>query len=152
MPVFWVASEDHDLPEVNVLHVLDQADRLLRYSLPLEAGRTMLSEVEPGPGVEKLLTDLRATLPFEIDGVVIKVDAKTDPVVFVLWGNYARKKLPLIDQSRHVVVESAHPSPMAADPRSRAPGAESASCGRSRPTRRRARSPLGRSPRGSRDR
>jgi uracil-DNA glycosylase len=32
----------------------------------------------------------------------------------VLWGAYARRKKPLIDQSRHVVIESAHPSPLSA--------------------------------------
>lgn len=36
------------------------------------------------------------------------------PVVFVLWGNEAQKKRPLIDQNRHVVIASAHPSPLSA--------------------------------------
>lgn len=34
--------------------------------------------------------------------------------VFILWGNYAREKKRLIDQSRHTVIESAHPSPLSA--------------------------------------
>jgi len=34
-------------------------------------------------------------------------------VVFLLWGNYARTKAPLIDSSRHLVLEAAHPSPLA---------------------------------------
>lgn len=46
------------------------------------------------------------------DAVIKAVNAKTDPVVFVLWGANARKKISLIDQSRHVVIESAHPSPL----------------------------------------
>jgi len=48
------------------------------------------------------------------DEVIRTVDAKPEPVVFVLWGGYARKKKPLIDTSRHVVIESAHPSPLSA--------------------------------------
>jgi uracil-DNA glycosylase len=48
------------------------------------------------------------------DAIIRKVSDKPDPVVFVLWGNYARKKKALIDQSRHVIVESAHPSPLSA--------------------------------------
>jgi uracil-DNA glycosylase len=48
------------------------------------------------------------------DAVIQAVNAKTDPVVFVLWGAYARKKIALIDQSRHVVIESPHPSPLSA--------------------------------------
>lgn len=48
------------------------------------------------------------------DAVIRAVNAKTDPVVFVLWGANARKKIALIDQGRHTVIESAHPSPLSA--------------------------------------
>ncbi|OGT23052.1 MAG: uracil-DNA glycosylase, partial [Gallionellales bacterium RIFOXYD2_FULL_52_7] len=48
------------------------------------------------------------------DAVIQAVNAKTDPVVFVLWGANAHKKIGLIDQSRHIVIESAHPSPLSA--------------------------------------
>lgn len=48
------------------------------------------------------------------DAVIQRVSEKPDPVVFVLWGGYARKKLPLIDTERHTVIESAHPSPLSA--------------------------------------
>lgn len=48
------------------------------------------------------------------DAVIQAVNAKPDPVVFVLWGAYARKKVALIDQTRHIVIESPHPSPLSA--------------------------------------
>ncbi|MFM6038962.1 MAG: uracil-DNA glycosylase [Sphaerospermopsis kisseleviana] len=48
------------------------------------------------------------------DAVIQKVNEKSDPVVFVLWGGYAQKKLKLIDTSRHLVIKSAHPSPLSA--------------------------------------
>jgi uracil-DNA glycosylase len=48
------------------------------------------------------------------DAVIAAVNAKTEPVVFVLWGANARKKLALIDTSRHAVIESPHPSPLSA--------------------------------------
>ena len=48
------------------------------------------------------------------DAVIRAVDAKPDRVVFVLWGNAARRKKALVDLSRHVVIESAHPSPLSA--------------------------------------
>lgn len=48
------------------------------------------------------------------DSILRAVNAKRDRVVFVLWGGSARKKLPLIDVSRHTVVQSAHPSPLSA--------------------------------------
>jgi len=49
------------------------------------------------------------------DAVIQAVNAKTERVVFVLWGAYARKKAPLIDTSRHVIIQSAHPSPLSAN-------------------------------------
>lgn len=36
------------------------------------------------------------------------------PKVFLLWGNFARKKAALIDQNKHLIIESAHPSPLSA--------------------------------------
>jgi uracil-DNA glycosylase len=48
------------------------------------------------------------------DQVISAVDAKDHPVVFILWGGYARKKKALIDRSRHVIIESPHPSPLSA--------------------------------------
>ena len=48
------------------------------------------------------------------DAVIRAVNAKPDPVVFVLWGAYAGKKIALIDQSRHIVIQSPHPSPLSA--------------------------------------
>ncbi len=48
------------------------------------------------------------------DAVIAAVNAKPERVVFVLWGAFARKKRALIDESRHVIVESAHPSPLSA--------------------------------------
>lgn len=48
------------------------------------------------------------------DAVIRAVASRPDPAVFVLWGNYAKKKLPLIDEERHAVVQGAHPSPLSA--------------------------------------
>lgn len=48
------------------------------------------------------------------DAVIRHVNAKQSPVVFVLWGGYAQKKLALLDTGRHIVVQSAHPSPLSA--------------------------------------
>jgi uracil-DNA glycosylase len=48
------------------------------------------------------------------DAVIRKVNEKRDPVVFVLWGGYAQKKVKLIDAKRHTVLQAAHPSPLSA--------------------------------------
>lgn len=48
------------------------------------------------------------------DEVLRAVNAKSTRVVFILWGGHARKKRNLVDTTRHVVLESAHPSPLSA--------------------------------------
>lgn len=48
------------------------------------------------------------------DAVIKKVSDEKEHVVFILWGNYARKKKSLIDASKHLILESAHPSPLSA--------------------------------------
>jgi uracil-DNA glycosylase len=48
------------------------------------------------------------------DEVIRAVNEKPERVVFILWGASARKKRRLVDTSRHVIIESAHPSPLSA--------------------------------------
>jgi uracil-DNA glycosylase len=48
------------------------------------------------------------------DAVIQAVNDKPERVVFILWGAYARRKKQFVDQTRHVVIESAHPSPLSA--------------------------------------
>ena len=45
------------------------------------------------------------------DEVIKTVNDKTTPVVFLLWGNYAKEKKKLITNPIHLVLESSHPSP-----------------------------------------
>ena len=47
------------------------------------------------------------------DAVIRYISDNCEGVVFMLWGNFARKKSELIDRSRHCVLEAAHPSPLA---------------------------------------
>ena len=48
------------------------------------------------------------------DYVIKKLNSKETPVVFILWGNFARSKKKLITNPKHLVIESAHPSPFSA--------------------------------------
>lgn len=48
------------------------------------------------------------------DAVIRKLNEKQSPLVFLLWGNPAQKKRELIDQDRHSIIASAHPSPLSA--------------------------------------
>lgn len=48
------------------------------------------------------------------DAIIRKISEKQDPVVFVLWGSPAQKKIELIDTARHIIIQSVHPSPLSA--------------------------------------
>lgn len=48
------------------------------------------------------------------DAVIRLVNAKAEPVVFMLWGSYAQKKASFVDTSRHLVLKAPHPSPLSA--------------------------------------
>lgn len=47
------------------------------------------------------------------DAAIRCISERCDGVVFMLWGNFARSKAPLIDAGRHLVLQAAHPSPLA---------------------------------------
>lgn len=48
------------------------------------------------------------------DRVISILSEREDPVIFVLWGSNARKKVELIDTSKHYILEASHPSPLSA--------------------------------------
>ncbi len=48
------------------------------------------------------------------DEVIKLINKKTTPVVFILWGSDARSKKSLITNKNHLIIESAHPSPLSA--------------------------------------
>ncbi|MBQ9081793.1 MAG: uracil-DNA glycosylase [Clostridia bacterium] len=48
------------------------------------------------------------------DSVIRLISEKKENVVFILWGGNARSKKPLIDTGKHLIIESAHPSPLSA--------------------------------------
>ena len=48
------------------------------------------------------------------DHIIKLLNQKEEPVVFILWGNFARSKKKYITNNKHLVIESAHPSPLSA--------------------------------------
>lgn len=48
------------------------------------------------------------------DSLIAFASSVAPAAVFMLWGNHARAKAPLVDRSRHLVLEAAHPSPLSA--------------------------------------
>lgn len=49
------------------------------------------------------------------DAAIRALNVERENLVFILWGGYARSKAQLIDRSRHLVLESVHPSPLSAN-------------------------------------
>ena len=49
------------------------------------------------------------------DAVIHKLSTEKEGLVFFLWGGYAKKKIPLIDSRRHLILTSGHPSPLSAN-------------------------------------
>jgi uracil-DNA glycosylase len=50
---------------------------------------------------------------FFTDAVIRAISEQRTGVVFMLWGNFAKKKRELIDETKHLVLDAAHPSPLA---------------------------------------
>ena len=49
------------------------------------------------------------------DAIIKKINEKEEPVVFILWGNFARSKKVYITNPNHYIIESTHPSPFSAN-------------------------------------
>ncbi len=77
-----------------------QAVLLLNSVLTVEAGRAASHQ---GKGWEKFT-----------DAIIRRLNDERENLVFILWGSYAQKKAAFVDRSRHLVIASAHPSPLSA--------------------------------------
>ncbi len=78
----------------------EQGVLLLNSVLTVEAGRAASHQ---GKGWERFT-----------DTIVQLINAQAKPTVFILWGSYAQKKAAFVDRSKHLVLRSAHPSPLSA--------------------------------------
>ena len=87
-------------PHGNLEAWAQQGVLLLNSVLTVEAG---LAASHQGKGWERFT-----------DAVIRLVNNQPRPVVFILWGSYAQRKAAFVDRSRHLVLASAHPSPLSA--------------------------------------
>ncbi len=67
--------------------------------------------------VKKDSPNSHSKLGWEIfsDYVIKKLNQKEEPIVFILWGNFAKSKKKYITNPKHLIIESAHPSPYSAN-------------------------------------
>jgi uracil-DNA glycosylase len=87
-------------PHGNLEAWAKQGVLLLNAVLTVEAG---LAASHQGKGWERFT-----------DAVIRLVNDQPRPVVFILWGAYAQRKAAFVDRQRHLVLASAHPSPLSA--------------------------------------
>lgn len=100
--IFKELHDDLGLPVPNHGNLTAWAERgvlLLNATLTVRAG-------EPGSHQKKGWEQFT-------DTIIKLVSDEKEHCVFLLWGNYARTKAPLIDLGKHLVLEAAHPSPLA---------------------------------------
>lgn len=71
---------------------------------------TVMTVVENTPGSHK-------NIGWEVftDKIIEKINKNCNGVIFILWGNYAKTKKRLIDESKNFIIESNHPSPLSAN-------------------------------------
>lgn len=101
--IYKEMKSDLDLeppPHGNLEAWAKQGVLLLNAVLTVEAG---LAASHQGKGWERFT-----------DAVIRLVNDQSRPVVFILWGAYAQRKAAFVDRQRHLVLASAHPSPLSA--------------------------------------
>ena len=81
-------------------HWAEQGVLLLNAVLTVEAGRAASHQ---GKGWEQFT-----------DAIIQLLNDQPHPLVFILWGSYAQRKGAFIDRAKHLVITSAHPSPLSA--------------------------------------
>ena len=82
----------------NLTRWADQGVLLLNATLTVEAGK---AGSHPGKGWETFT-----------DAAIKALSDRREGLVFMLWGSYAQQKGRVIDRSKHLVLESSHPSPL----------------------------------------
>jgi uracil-DNA glycosylase len=87
-------------PHGNLEHWANQGVLMLNSVLTVQAGQAASHQKR---GWERFT-----------DAAIRAVNDRTNPAVFLLWGAYAQKKAAFVDSERHLVLNAAHPSPLAA--------------------------------------
>jgi len=85
----------------NLTHWAEQGVMLLNASLTVRANEPMS---HAGIGWAEFT-----------NAVIEKISTQKEHVVFLLWGKFAQEKISLVDETKHLVLKAAHPSPFSAD-------------------------------------
>lgn len=110
-------------PPPSLVNIFKEIQTDIGVAMPLGYGN-LTKWAEQGVLLLNAALTVRANEPFShakfgwaefTDAVIQKISDEKSGIVFLLWGKFAQEKQLLIDETRHVVLKAAHPSPFSAD-------------------------------------
>ena len=110
-------------PPPSLVNMYKEIENDLGLKMPLEYGN-LSKWAEQGVLLLNAILTVRANEPAShskigwmnfTDAVIKKISDEKKGIVFLLWGKFAQEKQNLIDETKHIVLKAAHPSPFSAD-------------------------------------
>jgi uracil-DNA glycosylase len=110
-------------PPPSLVNIFKEIQSDIGVAMPLQYGN-LTRWAEQGVLLLNAALTVRANEPFShakfgwadfTDAVIKKISEEKKGIVFLLWGKFAQDKQVLIDETKHLVLKAAHPSPFSAD-------------------------------------
>ncbi len=110
-------------PPPSLMNIFKELEKDIGIKMPEKYGN-LTKWAEQGVLLLNAALTVRAGEPFShakygwtefTDTVITRLSEKKEGIVFLLWGKFAQEKQALIDETKHVVLKAAHPSPFSAD-------------------------------------
>lgn len=110
-------------PPPSLVNIFKEIQSDIGIAMPLQYGN-LTRWAQQGVLLLNAALTVRANEPFShaaigwatfTNAVIEKISDEKKGIIFLLWGKFAQEKQALIDESKHVVLKAAHPSPFSAD-------------------------------------
>jgi len=107
-------------PPPSLVNIFKEIQNDIGIAMPLQYGN-LTRWAEQGVLLLNAALTVRANEPFShakfgwadfTDGVIQKISDERKGIVFLLWGKFAQEKRVLIDETKHLILKAAHPSPL----------------------------------------
>ena len=110
-------------PPPSLMNIFKELEKDIGIKMPEKYGN-LTKWAEQGVLLLNAALTVRAGEPFShakygwtefTDTVITRLSDKKEGIIFLLWGKFAQEKQALIDETKHIVLKAAHPSPFSAD-------------------------------------
>lgn len=110
-------------PPPSLMNIFKELEKDIGIKMPEKYGN-LTKWAEQGVLLLNAALTVRAGEPFShakygwtefTDTVITRLSDKKEGIIFLLWGKFAQEKQDLIDETKHIVLKAAHPSPFSAD-------------------------------------